>query len=404
MKVLIINKFLHQHGGSETYIIKLGNFLMERGHQIQYFGMEHSERCVGNNLDQYTSHMDFHDASKIEKLRYSIKTIYSVEARKKIRLVLDDFKPDVCHLNNINFQLTPSIILEIRKWMKETGYKCRIVSTAHDYQWICPNHMLNNPMTKDNCEKCIGGKFINCTKGKCIHESLPKSVIGSLEAYFWKCMDVYKNVDSIICCSEFLKSKLDTNKTLSEKTTAIHNFIDKVELKSVNKKDYVLYFGRYSSEKGIETLVSACRELPNIQFVFAGKGPLEHLVSSVDNITNVGFKTGEELENLIREARFSVYPSEWYENCPFSVIESQMYLTPVLGSDIGGIPELIKRGKTGELFTPGDKDELKHRILWLWNDRELTDIMSENCKTLSFDTVEEYYDKIIKIYTGEMNA
>ena len=150
MKILMINKFLHPNGGSETYIFKLGQQLQTMGHEVQYFGMEHEGRVVGNRVDAYTSNMDFHGGSKLAKLTYPIKTIYSAEARQKIRLVLDDFQPDVCHLNNFNYQLTPSIILEIRKWEKRTGHRCRIVYTAHDYQLVCPNHMCNHPGTLQN--------------------------------------------------------------------------------------------------------------------------------------------------------------------------------------------------------------------------------------------------------------
>ena len=140
---------------------------------------------------------------------YPIKTIYSKEARVQLRKVLDDFKPDVCHLNNFNYQLTPSIILEIVKWRKETGRDCKIIFTAHDYQLICPNHMLNNPNTHQNCEKCLGGHFVNCMKGKCIHGSTAKSAIGMMEAEFWKWKGTYKYIDTMICCSEFMKSKMD---------------------------------------------------------------------------------------------------------------------------------------------------------------------------------------------------
>ena len=104
------------------------------------------------------------------------------------------------------------------------------------------------------------------------------------------------------------------------------------------------------------------------------------------------------MEKLIREARFSIYPSEWYENCPFSVMESQMYGTPVLGADIGGIPELIQVGKTGELFESGDSVELKKKIQMLWDDKELCAEYSKNCKDISFDTIDEYYEKIMKVY------
>lgn len=400
MKILMINKFLYPNGGSETYILKLGEYLEKQGHEVQFFGMEHEGRCVENRVNAYTSDMDFHGGSKLAKVIYPVKTIYSLEARKKIRKVLDDFEPDVCHINNFNYQLTPSIILEIHKWSKQTGKKCRIIFTAHDYQLVCPNHMCNNPNTHENCEKCLGGHFLNCTKGKCIHGSIAKSAVGTLEAEFWKVNGAYKYIDAMICCSEFMKTKLDTNSLFAKKTIALHNFIDKVEWKDTEKKDYVLYFGRFSEEKGIGTLLKVCKELPNIQFVFAGTGPLEDTVNGISNIKNVGFQTGEALETLIREARYSIYPSEWYENCPFSVMESQMYGTPVLGANIGGIPELIQNGKTGELFESTNAKDLKEKIEKLWEDKPLTDSYSKNCQDISFDTIEEYYKKLMKIYRG----
>lgn len=398
MKILMINKFLYPNGGSETYIFKLGDHLKKMGHEVEYFGMEHKGRCVGNRVNAYTSDMDFHGGSKLAKLTYPLKTIYSPEARTQLRKVLDDFEPDVCHLNNFNYQLTPSMILEIVKWRKQIGKQCKIVFTAHDYQLVCPNHMMNNPNTHQNCEKCLGGKFTNCMKGKCIHGSTAKSAIGMMEAYFWKMNGAYKYIDKIICCSEFLKTKMDTNPLFAAKTVAMHNFIDKVEWKEPEKKDYVLYFGRFSEEKGIGTLIKVCKELPDVNFIFAGTGPLEDSIKGVSNIMNVGFQKGEALEKLIREARFSICPSEFYENCPFSVMESQMYGTPVLGARIGGIPELIEEGKTGELFESGDGAGLKARIRKLWDDKELCEKYSKNCKDISFDTIDEYYEKIMKVY------
>lgn len=394
----MINKFLYPNGGSETYIFKLGDYLKKMGHEVQYFGMEHDDRCVGNRVNAYTTNMDFHGGSKFSKITYPIKTIYSKEARKKIHLVLEEFQPDVCHLNNFNYQLTPSIILEIVKWKKINKRKCKIVFTAHDYQLLCPNHMLNNPNTHKNCEKCLGGKFENCLKGKCIHGSRAKSAVGMMEASFWKLKGTYKYIDTIICCSEFMKNKMDSNPIFAKKTVTIHNFVDKVVQKEIQKKNYILYFGRYSEEKGIGTLIKVCKELPEVQFVFAGSGPLEKLLVNVKNIENVGFKKGNDLEKLIREAQFSIYPSEWYENCPFSVMESQMYGTPVLGANIGGIPELIQVNKTGELFESGNADELKEKILKLWNNKEKCRNYSENCKDIKFDTVDEYYNKILKVY------
>jgi glycosyltransferase involved in cell wall biosynthesis len=258
--------------------------------------------------------------------------------------------------------------------------------------------MLNNPNTHQNCEKCLGGHFMNCTKGKCIHGSTAKSLIGTLEAYFWNMKGVYKYIDIMICCSEFMKTKMDTNQLFQNKTVALHNFIDKVEWKDTSKKDYILYFGRFSEEKGIGMLIRVCKELSEIPFIFAGTGPMEKAIDGIPNIKNVGFQKGEALERLIREAMFSIYPSEWYENCPFSVMESQMYGTPVLAADIGGIPELIEVGKTGELFQSGNADDLKARIQALWRDRIKTTDYKQNCHNINFDTITEYYDKLMKIY------
>ncbi len=398
MKILMINKFLHPNGGSETYIFRLGEHLQSQGYEVQYFGMEHPGRVVGNKAESYTANMDFHGGSKLGKLFYPIKTVYSWEARKKLRPVLESFQPDVCHLNNFNYQLTPSVILEIRKWSKKSGHPCKIVYTAHDYQLVCPNHMCRNPQTDENCEKCLSGKFMGCTKGKCIHGSTAKSLIGTAEAFFWKHKGTYREIDRIICCSRFMKEKLDSNPVFANKTVAIHNFVDRQPMDNTQKQDYVLYFGRFSREKGVSTLLQVCRELPEISFVFAGTGPLAEELNGIDNIKNVGFQTGDALYRLISQAQFTVYPSQWYENCPFSVMESQMYGTPVLGANIGGIPELIEADVTGQLFESGNPQDLKDKIRMLWNDRVRLEKYTENCKKVSFMNVSQYCKKLLDIY------
>lgn len=411
-KVLIINKFLYPNGGSETYIFKLGECLERLGHEVQYFGMEHTGRLVGNRVEAYTSDMDFHGGSKLAKLTYPFKTIYSAEARKKIRKVLDDFQPDVCHLNNFNYQLTPSVILEIVKWRKETGRKCEIYYTAHDYQLVCPNHMMNNPATHENCEKCVGGHFGNCIKGKCIHGSTAKSMVGAAEAFYWNLRGTYQYIDKIICCSEFMKTKLDTNPVLATKTVAVHNFIDTVAIEkyltenmntesSINeeamdsgKNGYVLYFGRYSSEKGVRTLIEASKKLPDIHFVCAGRGEYAEQMKDVPNIKDVGFQTGDDLIRVIVGAKFSVCPSEWYENCPLSVMESQKYGTPVIGARIGGIPELVVNRENGLLFESGNADDLAEKIRELWADEDMLRYFEKQCREAKYVTAEEYVGRV----------
>lgn len=401
MKILMVNKFLYPNGGSETYVFKIGEQLIEMGHQVQYFGMEHPDRIVSNHVGSYTSNMDFH-TGKLNKLMYPFKIIYSTEARKKIKLVLEDFKPDVVHLNNFNFQITPSVIYEIRKFERKNKSSISIIFTAHDYQWVCPNHMFQVPSTGELCTRCLVGKYGNCIKYKCVHSSRVKSILGALEAFVYKRLKTYGKIDKIICPSEFMNQMLSKDELLRERTVTMHNFIDERENnreKTVFKEDYVLYFGRYAEQKGIKTLLEVCKRLPEIPFVFAGSGALEKEINKVNNIENRGFLTGKELHDMISKARFVVFPSEWYENCPFSVMEAQMYGTPVIGTDIGGTPELISEGKTGLLFSCKNEDELCLKINQLWQDKELCADMSAQCSGINFDTTQEYCRKLLEIYS-----
>lgn len=412
MRILMVNKFLYPNGGSETYIFRLGEMLHRQGHEVQYFGMEHAGRIVGNRVDSYTADMDFH-GSRLSKLTYPFKIIYSREARAKIRLVLEDFNPDAVHLNNINFQLTPSVIDEIRDYEKKRGRLVRILYTAHDYQWVCPNHMLRIPESGQICDACTYGNFRPCTANRCIHGSRLRSILGTMEAKFYARRGTYEQVDTIICPSAFMNRMLSRNPLFKEKTVTLHNFMEtemlqggNADAREADQAGYVLYFGRYSQEKGILTLLSACRQLPEIPFVFAGKGELEEMVNAVPNVENKGFLTGQALQQVIAGAQFVVFPSEWYENCPFSVVEAQALGVPVLASDLGGTPELLclKEGsQTGELFRGGDADSLTEAIHRLWQSPDTCQSYSAHTRAWMehFDSLESYCDKLVKLYRGE---
>ena len=398
MKILLVNKFLYPKGGSETYVLKLGAILRSRGHEVQYFGLDNEKNTVGNRAGAYVADMDF-SAGMLKNLHAPLRIIYNAQARKKIRTVLEDFQPDVVHLNNIQFHLTPSIILEAEAYRRETGRKLRIVYTAHDYQLVCPSHGLFDSNIQI-CEKCLGGNYTHCLRTKCVKNSRMKSLLGMADAYFWCFSKAYAYIDTIICCSHCLKSKLDTQERFRHKTVAIHNFMDAVSLEKIEKEGYVLEFGRLSRDKGTETLLEAAKRLPEVRFVFAGYGESEKKIAQVPNAEYMGFKTGRELELLIRRAAVSVYPSQWYENCPFSVIESQMYGTPVIGSRMGGIPELIEEGKTGELFEAGNAAELEQKLRRLLFTPGLLDSYSENCINAKFETPNSYYEQLMGVYGG----
>lgn len=369
----MVNKFLYPRGGAETYFLKIGQYFTQQGHEVQYFGMYDEKNTVGNNAGEYTQNMDFHDAG-MEKLLYPFKIIYSFEARKKISKVIRDFKPDVIHMNNINFQLTPSIIDAAHK------YGVPVVQTVHDYQMVCPNHLLYDINTKKNCELCLGKGKLPCIKKRCIHGSLLKSVIGYFEALLYKYRSNYKKVSEYICPSAFLEEKLLTNDVFKGKTSVIHNFIELDDIPAASAdEDYVLFFGRLSEEKGIDIFLKACSELGHIKFKIAGTGPMEEMCRGFNNIEFVGFKTGDELKKLIANAKFSVYPSIWYENCPLSILESISLGTPVITTGWGGMKELVEDGVTGKLVTPMNEENLYAAIEELYSSEQAIAEMSKNC-------------------------
>ncbi|MBE6737631.1 MAG: glycosyltransferase family 4 protein [Ruminococcaceae bacterium] len=396
MRILLVNKFLYQKGGAETYVFKLGEMLTKHGHQVEYFGLENEKNIVGNNAGSYVSDIDF-STGVGKNLKAPFRIIYSGEARKKLKKVLYDFKPDIIHLNNIQFHLTPSIILEANKFRKKTKSDLKIIYTAHDYQLICPSHGLFDTDIRV-CEKCLGGNYTHCLRTKCVKGSLMKSFLGMMDAYTWKISKAYSYIDKIICPSHFLKGKLDTQKRFADKTVALHNFIEDKKIETVVKDDYVLEFGHLSRDKGTNTLLAVAKRIPDVRFLFAGYGVAVDDMKDIDNAQYVGFKTGEELVSLISRAKCSIYPSEWYENCPFSVIESQMFRTPVICSRMGGIPELVKDKQTGLLFEAGNADDLEEKLRYFLYTDGIAEEYTENCKDVSFETPETYYSKLIKIY------
>lgn len=396
MRVLLVNKFLYPKGGCETYILRLGEALSRHGHTVEYFGLENVKNTVFNSIGAYVSDMDFSKGIR-RNLKAPLRVIYSAEARKKIKKVLDSFQPDVVHLNNIQFHLTPSIILEAERYRRKTGRNLKIIYTAHDYQLVCPSHGMFDSEIKI-CEQCLGGNYTNCVKKKCLKKSRAKSVLAAADAYFWKYGKAYSYIDKIICPSEFLKSKLDTQERFADKTTVIRNFLDAENVTDCQKENYVIEFGHLSKDKGTLTLLEAAKRMPETRFVFAGFGAAEEQIKKIPNAEYVGFKTGDELKMLIANAACSVCGSEIYENCPYSVIESQMYGTPVIGSAMGGIPELIRNGETGFLFEAGNADDLYEKLQYLLKTEGLLDEFTANCRKIKFETSESYYKKLIQIY------
>ena len=401
MKILMVNKFLYPRGGCETYMLNLAEELKAQGHEVEYFGMYDEKNTVGNSAGLYTTNMDFHSKG-LSRFLYPFKIIYSREAKRKIGKVLDDFKPDIVHLNNINFQLTPSVIYAVKK------RNIPLVQTVHDYQMICPNHLLYSFNETKPCERCISGSKLNCFKHSCIHGSKIKSLIGAIEAKLYSILKTYKKVDLYVCPSKFLENKLlSASDIYKDKTFTIHNFIEKKPIpeKSAATKPYVAFASRLSKEKGVDLLAEAAKLLPDYSFVVAGNGPDDECLKNIPNVEMKGFLTGDELVSLIVNAKLMILPSVWYENCPLNILETHSFGVPVITMNSGGMAELVDDGKTGVLVNEPTSQAIAEAVKKCFEDEELYSQIKKNCEGMRDKIIEvgEYCDILLDKYQEILN-
>lgn len=395
MKILMVNKFLYPRGGAETYMFKIGGWLTAQGHQVEYFGMYDPRNTVGNRAGQYTAAMDFRGHSPA-RLLYPLHILYSFETRRKIGRVLDDFAPDIVHLNNINFQLTPSILDAV------AARGIPMIQTVHDYQMICPNHLLYNLREARVCERCVHGSVWNCTRYGCIHGSRLKSLFGSLEALLYRRRGSYRLVDCYLCPSRFLEAKLlDAAPFYRGRTRMLRNFIELPEpVTGTGPRDSIVFAGRLDREKGIGLLAEAARALPDVRFWVAGTGACAETLGGIPNLTLTGFLSGAPLRALVAGAAAVVVPSLWYENCPLSILEAQSLGTPVITVNAGGMAELVEDGVTGLLMPRADLPSLITAIRRALADPGALAAMSARCleQRDRMLTLEGYGRRLLEIY------
>lgn len=361
MKILQINNFHYKRGGAEAVYLNTSQLLRSRGHQVFNFSQIHTLNEASEEAPYFVSYQDFLNQSLDNKIKNFTKFIYSNEAKTNLEKLIKDKKPDIAHLHNFIGGLTLSILPVLKK------FNIPVVVTLHDYKLLCPVYTLLD--NKNNvCEKCISGSYIPCITKRCNKGSLPYSFVIALESYV---RDLYfspsSHYDKIICVSKFALHK-HTNKEYDKKLTHIYNFINAPEREpmQIQNEGYYLYFGRLSREKGVLTLIDSFKNMKEQKLVIVGTGPLEpnvlEAIKEIPNIQFLGFKSGEELKSLIRKASYVIVPSEWYENNPMTIIESYFLGTPVIGTNIGGIPEILLNGETGFLFNPGDREKLSQLI------------------------------------------
>lgn len=412
MKILMANKFFYIKGGSETYYFALKRLLEANGHEVIDFSMQNEKNLESPYAEYFVSDVDYNGNMSIaKKLKAAMNIIYSNEAKKKFEKLVIATKPDVVHLHIFQHQLSPSILDVCKK------YNLPVVYTAHDLKMLCLNYiMMSNGHI---CENCKGGHYINCLKQKCVKNSAAKSFINVCEGYLHKWRKSYDAIDRIITPSEFYRNKFIEFGIDDKRVVHLPNFLDRekpVVGVREDKEQYFLYFGRLSGEKGIRTLVEAFAKYCNdkasdTQLYIVGTGPCEEEIrNQIDKLDTgrikmLGFMKGQELIDVVGNARAVILPSEWYENGPYSAIEALQCGRPVIGSELGGIPELVDGN--GIIFTHGDSDELVSAL------REFPvpgtaeyEKMCERSMQI-FDTrytAKTHYDRIMKIYNEAVSA
>lgn len=402
MRILLVNKYFYRKGGAETYFFALAEGLKALGHEVAFFSMKHpnNEQSYWNKY--FVSEKDYvGEISAFKKVQEASTLIYSFEAKRKFEALLEEFKPDVIHMNNVHRQLTLSIL--DAPYLKK--HHVPVVYTAHDYILLCPAYTMVNGRG-EVCDACLDRHFSHATKNVCVKGSRAKSALATMEAEFLKLHHSYDKIDLIIAPSQFMKNKLDEG-GFAGKTVAMQNFLTdsqmamgarvanthKFEDTQAGARPYFLFFGRLSKEKGILTLVKAFLQaaglaqgsanaqsddqdvqvLPDVWYLhIVGDGPergaIEQLIASAgpqaaSRIHLLGYKSGEDLQREVGNARFTVLSSEWRENMPYSGLESLAAQTPIIGARIGGIPELVEEGKTGFTFESGNAVDLSNSML-----------------------------------------
>lgn len=404
MKILVCNSFYYVRGGAERCALDLESLLTSKGHEVIFFSMDHPLNLTSPYVKYFVSNIDYPKllaaVNPGNVVKATERIIFSRETKDKLTHLIKVTQPDLAHLHNIGHELSPSVLYVLSR----AGIP--IVKTVHDFGLLCPNSSFLSH--GEICERCKGGRFYQVVRRRCKRNSLPASVLAGLGAYTQHWLRMFQSkVDTFIAPSNFMRHKMIEFGFSTDKIVYLPNTIDLARFQpATDSGEYVFYFGRLSYEKGLYTLLEAFAHLPNVTLIIAGEGPLgEDLKvyaqqNQLSNVDFVGYQDGEALHELIRNAAFVVLPSEWYENAPLACYESMAHGRAVIGSNIGGIPELIDEGVTGLLFEPGNFDDLAEKVSFLIDHPALQIEWGQNAR-YRVETAyhsERYYRSIMALY------
>lgn len=425
MRILLVNKFHYRKGGAETYYLTVGSELERMGHEVAYFSMRHPDNLPCRWDKYFVTQREYNNVKDpLKAARDGVALIYSPEAKRNFQALCEEFRPEVVHLNNVHRQITLSIL--DAPYLGEN--KIPVFYTAHDYVTVCPGYLMLDGDGRV-CDACLeDGRYRHCIERRCVKGSRAKSALAAMEASFNRAHKSNRRIDRVIAPSRFMRSKLIEGGWPEDKVVFLQNFADDAILdRAANagadatdrENPYLLFFGRLSVEKGVDTLLRAfdatLPSLPqNMRLVVVGDGPdaadFKALASSLgcaSRIEFAGYQTGGALQAYVERASLAIASSRWRENMPYSIVEALAAGTPVIGTNIGGIPELVDEGKTGFICEPGDVSSMADAIsrgtsafldlsAYSMLQRSCRSYVMENCSREKFmnDLVDLYKESI----------
>lgn len=401
MKILQINKYFYLKGGAETVFFNTIDLLKRNGHKVIPFCLNNPKNRESEFDSYFVNYPELSECNLLQRLVHIPDFIYNKEAAQKLEKLIIEQRPDLAHIHLLFNSHSVSILPVLKK------YNIPTIMTVHDYRLICPAYAFRDG--KGNiCEKCLYSKsYYNCILKRCSKNNLGNSIILTLDSYFRSA--IYKPIDYInkfIFVSQFSRNKhIEADQRYKDKSTFLYNFTPHIYNAKKERGKYLLFFGRISEEKGINTLIDAIKNIPDMTLKIAGTGPLYNSLShlNIPNVELLGFKQGKELEDLVQNAMYVIVSSECYENNPLSIIEAMAMGIPVIGSNIGGIPELINNEKNGFLFETKNAHDLESKIqkALAITDHQYFELSQNAFSFAKANFSEEaHYQKLISVYNS----
>jgi glycosyltransferase involved in cell wall biosynthesis len=374
MRILYCNKYNYRFSGTEVYLFELMELMRSQGHEVALFSMADPRGEPTPYDHNFVPHIDFKGKSNAwQKVRQAAHAIYSPNARRRMRAMIAEFRPDVAHVRNIYHHLSPSILWELK------AQNVPVMYHLNDFKLLCPSYNLVSH--GEACEACKGGAFWHAPQQKC-YPGLAARLTLMTEAYVHRWLGTYRKcVDLFLAPSQFVRDKFVEHGWDGSKFEVLQHFQGVHELSGPSNDGPLLYCGRLSAEKGVDDLLRAMQKVPRMRLVVAGDGPqrreLQDLAAALNlsNVEFIGQVSPAERDLRIAQSRFTVLPSHAYETLGKTILESYAAGRTVVASDMGSRRELVHAGETGILYRNGDINELASAIETLGSRPDLADRM-----------------------------